>query len=53
MTKQEIKETLEKQLLMLSERSKDFPIPALTAASQQMVEIAYLLMRPEFWDSDE
>ncbi len=42
MTNEEIKETLEKQLL--SERAKTAPDPLLIELSHQMVEIARLLM---------
>ena len=44
MTNEEIKETLEKQLQLLSERAKTAPDPLLIELSHQMVEIARLLM---------
>lgn len=44
MTNEEIKETLEKQLQLLSERAKTAPDPLLIDLIHQMVEIARLLM---------
>ena len=43
MTKQEVRETLEKQLRLLSERSKSVPPMELSALTNEMITITTVL----------